>query len=213
MTYTTKLGGEIDMTDDLDIRADWKMIRRNNLDQTDFFLQDSESLFWSSENINSYVIRYHPEKTPLTNSDLELRWTTHNRQNDGRETNDKDNHLTLNWNGNPAPGFNMYAGWGIFKTSTNIEALIENEQKGIEFGGGFDWDVNDNYQLYTEIWRYDVSGADEYDHMDYLVGMGYSSPDNWKLNLEYRLSGDDFTDFEDINSQLQTLRLVVSFDF
>ncbi len=213
LTHTYRLGGEIDLSDDLDFRADWKLIRRNSLDETDFYLPDSESLLWSSEDINSYVIRYHPEQAPLANSDLELRWTTHNRNNSGRLSSDKDNHLTINWNGNLAPGFNAYAGWGMFETLTDITSLLEFEQKGIEFGGGFDWDVDDNYLLYTEIWQYDVSGADGYDHTDYLLGLQYSPRDDWKLNLEYRFSDDEFADYDYINSQLETLRLIVSYDF
>jgi opacity protein-like surface antigen len=213
LTHTYRLGGEIDISDDLDFRADWKMIRRNSLDETDFFLPDSPSLLWNSEDINSYAIRYHPDKAPLANSDLELRWTTHNRKNSGRLSSDKDNHLTINWNGNLAPRFNAYAGWGMFRTSTDIESLMEFEQKGIEYGGGFDWDVDDHYLFYTEIWQYDVSGADGYDYTDYLVGLRYSPRDDWRFNLEYRFSDDEFADYDYIDSQLETLRLTVSYDF
>jgi hypothetical protein len=119
----------------------------------------------------------------------------------------------LTWGGNIAPNFNAYAGWGLFKTSTDIVALDALRQKGTEYGGGFDWYIDDHYLFYTDIWRYEVSGSDGYDRMNYLFGLRYSPDDDWKLNLEYMFSDDRFDEYTYINGKLETLRLLVTYDW
>ena len=214
VTNTCNLGGSLELSKDVDITADWKIIQRDGLDPTDFYVGNSPSLLWNSELIHKYVLRYMPRgKNSVGPGDFELKWTRHDRKNGARLSKSNDDHLTVNWGGNFTDRFNAYAGWGLFNTSTDIEALDALRQKGTEYGGGFDWYIDDHYLFYTDIWKYEVSGSDGFDRMDYLFGLRYSPGDDWKFNLEYKCSDDRFDEYSYIDGNLETLRLLVTYDW
>jgi hypothetical protein len=212
-TKRCRFGGSIDLSKYFDFRSDWEFIRRSGLESTEFGTDDSH-LIWDKQFRQDYILRYKSGNgSGLDHGNWELKYRDDDRDNDPRKLSDNSQHFTINWSGYLSEDFNLYVGGGYLKTSSKMDTNIQDNQKGREYGGGFDWQMNPRCNGYLNYWNYDVSGNDDFDQVTYLLGLRYKTKDNWSIGLEYENIDDNFTQYADLTGDTQMINLILGYEW
>jgi len=189
------VGGRWDVAEGFDFNVDLTWLDRDGLPLTDLVYAESPSLFWESETNFKYSLRYHHgTAADTTSGDWLLMYETCNRDNSARESETSSKHLSINWTGNLHPDVWIYAGGGYLRADNNYLGTQMLDEDGTEYGGGWNWTMAEDWNLYGDYWRYEVDGQWGYDQTSFMAGLEHSFDENWELAVEYDTVSGDFDD-------------------
>jgi hypothetical protein len=209
------LGARWDITDYLDFAADLNWIERDDLPWTDLLYPMSPSLKWDSETHHVYTLRYRPQAggggAGLAAGNWLLKYETRNRSNQGRATDSDVEHLSINWTGSLNDDLWVYAGGGFLETDNTYPGFEDISQDGGEFGGGWNWALENGWSFFGDYWRYDVGGSYGYDQTNFSAGLDWQADEDWGWTLEYRNTDGTVDDYTDLSYNVEDLLLTVSY--
>jgi hypothetical protein len=87
------------------------------------------------------------------------------------------------------------------------------DQDGTEYGGGWNWDMAEDWELYGDYWRYNVDGQWGYDQTSFLAGLGHDFDENWELAVEYNSVKGDFDDLTVLDYDFNELLMRFSYSW
>jgi len=211
-TNAYNLGGRWRVSDGLDFTVDLNWLERGDLPTTDLVGAGSPTLWWESETHHTYALRYRTGPGMAScGGDWLLKYETIGKENDARATDSSVEHLSINWNGILNPSFLLYVGGGFLRTDNSLGGVEQIDQEGTEYGGGWSWALEEDWDFYGDYWVYDVGGTWGYQQTTFGAGLGYEVGPNWKWSLEYKTVDGNFDDRPNLDYKVEDLLLGLSY--
>ena len=210
-TDRCNLGWRWKLSETVDATADWTWVDRNGLENTDFVTVNSPPLLWDSETRSVYELRYRPDiGWRIGQGDWVLRYEKENRSNGYRANTADDERLSIDWTGMVDENLWVYLGGGFLRTDSINPELDANDQRGHEFGGGWEWDLGSGWNMFGDYWTYDVSGASGYDQRNYGAGLKYDLDEFWTWSVQYDRIRGEFDQTADLDYTVNQVLLNIT---